>query len=237
MVPATVDNKKEMAKQQPTKPIPDDTRSTQDSPWWIWLVSALLLLHLTAVIVPPLTMQTSNSPAVTHVMDGLAPYVDSAFLNHGYAFFAPNPPEASHLIKYRVEFNDGRPPVEHTFPDLERHWPRLLYHRHFMLSEQLRMAFVPPTPPPGATPEQTGFWRGQRDRYEARWNSFERHLLARHGGDQITMTRVLHFVPPPIVGEDELDLRDPRSYVELDENGNLVNPPSIVPIPNPEPGP
>ena len=222
-----------MAKQQPTKPSPDETEPARARPWWFWDVSVLLVLHLIAVVVPPLTMQTNRSPAVSGSVRTFLPYFDRAFLNHGYAFFAPDPPEASHLIRYRVEFDDGRPPVEHTFPDLERHWPRLLYHRHFMLSEQLRMDFVPPTPPRDAAPEQIGFWRAQRDRYEARWNSFERHLLARHGGDRITMTRVLHFVPPPILGEDELDLRDPRSYVELDDNGNPVNPPSIVP--NPEP--
>ncbi|NIO41435.1 MAG: hypothetical protein GTO41_15415, partial [Burkholderiales bacterium] len=55
------------------------------------------------------------------------------FLDHGYRFFAPEP-GPGHLVRYEVTTSDGAGAAG-QFPDRDRIWPRLLYHRWFMLSE------------------------------------------------------------------------------------------------------
>ena len=194
---------------------------------WRMAISALLVFHLAAIVAPPLAFQTRPSPPVNAMFSTLRWYIDVLYLNHGYAFFAPEP-EPSNLVEYTVEFDDGRSPITETFPDIDRHWPRLLYHRHFMLSEHLNAAFVFPEPPlePERMDEQSKQdyrevierwkidverWDQQRKTYEARWRSFEKHLLTKHDADRITMRRKRHLLPQlPVT--NELDLRDERSY-------------------------
>ena len=63
-------------------------------------------------------------------------YTNLLFINHGYDFFSPDP-GVSHLIKYEV-FNDaGEKLASGQFPHRGEQWPRLFYHRHMMLVEQL----------------------------------------------------------------------------------------------------
>jgi hypothetical protein len=180
-----------------------------------------LLLHLTAVFVSPFAFISSSSEAVSPVAaaiaDPLRPYIDFAYLNHGYAFFAPNP-GPSHLVRWRLEFDDGRTPVEQTFPDVDRHWPRLLYHRHFMLAEQLNSDFVPPQPPDTDDEGQLAGWRRRRAVYAAKWRSYENQLRTRYAADRVTLTRVEHELPSweeVQLGRRRLDAED--SYLDLSE--------------------
>lgn len=62
------------------------------------------------------------------------PYLDLLYLNHGYRFFAPEP-GPSYVMEYEVHREDGRV-IRRRLPDLDRHRPRLLYHRYFMLATQ-----------------------------------------------------------------------------------------------------
>ncbi|MEO1972533.1 MAG: hypothetical protein ABGX07_13310 [Pirellulaceae bacterium] len=60
------------------------------------LVTAGLVFHLLAVVVPPLQLATTSSPVMrSPFMDQVGwvfqPYDGALFLNRGYAFFAPNP--------------------------------------------------------------------------------------------------------------------------------------------------
>ena len=59
------------------------------------------------------------------------------FLNHGYHFFAPEPAPST-LISFEAERADGTKVAGH-FPS-RKSIPRLLYHRHFMLTEHLHAA-------------------------------------------------------------------------------------------------
>lgn len=193
---------------------------------WRWILSGLLLLHVTAVFVAPFTFATSRAPGMASpfaatVMNLLSPYIDAAFLNHGYFFFAPNPGPA-HLVKYRLEFDDGREPVERMFPDLQRHWPRLLYHRHFMLAESLNGRFTPAEPPPevAADPLARAGWQRSRRSYELLRDSYAEHLRSRYGASRVTLTRVEHRLPSPLeVLEQGMRLDDPSLYIELSEEG------------------
>ena len=207
------------------------------------IASALILFQVTAVFWPPFTFagsfgNGSSSPFADGVMSWLRPYASLMFLDHGYFFFAPNPGPA-HLVRFKVEFADGRKPVEGTFPDKQEYRPRLFYHRHFMLAEALYDAYIPPeapqTPPlPARLTEaerqelkaeqeqalaaQTVFWKNRRERYEQLRKSFEDHLLDKYGGSKVTIIRVEHLIPLPDQfkrGGKRLDL--PESYENLPE--------------------
>jgi len=107
------------------------------------VVSILLSGYLFLVILGPL----SNPIASEHLTGPLgrlvAPLHHAIFLGHGYRFFAPEP-GPSHLLLFRIVSSDGEI-VEGKFPDRGQHWPRLLYHRWFMLSESIfeEHAFTP----------------------------------------------------------------------------------------------
>ncbi len=202
------------------------------------IISVLLVFHLTAIFVPPFFFETTSggesSPFARQLLALFQQYVDAAFLNHGYAFFAPDP-GPSHLVRYRLEFDDGRPPVEQTFPDISRHWPRLLYHRHFMLAEQLHSDFVPPEPPPGLDPEQLRNWQRGRDRYVAKWESYKNHLTAKYGAARVELVRIEHLLPPPIIPPGGINLHDPNSFIELSEDA--MPEPLFPDVPRREVGP
>jgi hypothetical protein len=216
---------------------------------WKLLASGLVLLHCTAVFVPPFafacTVGGSSSPFADACMAWLRPYVSLLYLDHGYFFFAPNP-GPSHLVQYRLEFDDGRPPVTGRFPDLARQRPRLLYHRHFMLAEALHSRFVPPEPPPEPSPPpltataeqraqyaltQASYqaaladWRLRRRQYEAMRDSIAAHLRHVYGADRVTLTRIEHRLALP----DEVEhlgkrLDAPDLYTELSEHPQGARP-------------
>jgi len=184
-----------------------------ESPGWTAnqrrLASLAVVLHLAAVILAPLAFATRPSPAIGPMLQLAEPYIDAAHMNHGYAFFAPNPPGASSLLRYRVEFDDGREPITGVLPDRREHWPRLFYHRHFMLSEQLSARWVPAEQPADADPHQ---WKMQRAAYLKAWRSFENHLLKKHDGARVTMEFYDHRPPGVIEALNGKQLNSPDLY-------------------------
>ena len=233
----------------PNRPQADEQQLAGKSPhltgpqsWTRLLISGLLLIHLTAVFWAPFAFASDtggiSSPFAESVAAVLRPYITAMHLDHGYFFFAPNP-GPSHLVDYKVEFEDGRPPAEGRFPDLAKQRPRLLYHRHFMLAEALNNSFIPAEPPPEPSPpsltaskeakaryqlERTEYasglarWRLQRTRYERLKQSFEEHLKSEYGGAQVTLTRVEHANAQPWeVSQERKPLDAPDSYRDLPE--------------------
>jgi hypothetical protein len=215
--------------------------TTPAGPWRPWLkllASALIAFHLPAVFWGPLAFACAGSPLTDSVFAVLRPYLDALYLNHGYSFFAPDV-GPSRLVRYKVEFADGREAITGVFPNLATEQPRLLYHRHFMLSEALSNRFAPPDPPPEPTPppltasaaekarhravqqefaRELAAWQHQRRQYEAMWKSFEQHLLAQYGGSKVTLTRVEHRLALPAeVQYTGRKLNDPTSYIDLPE--------------------
>lgn len=203
------------------------------SPRWRVGLSLVLLLHFLAILVPPFTFATSSgpglaSPFATPWMGAMRAYIDTLFLDHGYFFFAPNPGPL-HLIRAKLEFADGRPPVEVQLPDRNVHWPRLLYHRHFMIAEQFHGSFVPPKPPAeiASDPVRMESWRRGRETYEQRRRAIEQHLQSAYGASQVTVRRIEHSLYGP--GEFE-QLRKPLqsadTYRELPEEFSEMPVPS-----------
>ncbi len=100
-------------------------------------ISLLLLWHLAAVIGRPWEFATQgpfgNSPSASTFYQVVGGYSQFLYLDHGYAFFAPDP-GPSHYFVADVQATNN-PKTQLKFPDLSQQWPRLLYHRHFMLAE------------------------------------------------------------------------------------------------------
>ena len=203
-----------MAKSPPkTEP----TENDQQWPAWLRLtVSAALFLHLAAVIAPPLNFATVGNGPARGVYRLLRPYSQAAYIDHGYFFFAPDP-GASHLVRFRAEFEGDREPLVDLFPDKKKQWPRLLYHRHFMLTEHLHAAYAPPEPPPGLDDRAMAEWSAAREIYEARRNGFKQHLKAKYNAKDIKLTRVEHRPPDPLEFLEGRRLDDEQLYVDLPE--------------------
>lgn len=112
--------------------------------------SVLLVGYLALVILGPLSNPIASPHLTAKAALIAAPLQRATFLGHGYRFFAPDP-GASHRVLFRVydETNGANADahVEATtihdghFPDRNQTWPRLLYHRWFMLSETLYNEF------------------------------------------------------------------------------------------------
>jgi hypothetical protein len=226
------------------KPVAQDEQSpTSKLPGWAKLtISVLVTLHVAAVAAPPLAFicrsRGGESPIAGPLARFVQPYCQALYLDHGYAFFAPDP-GPNHLVDYKVEFNDGRSPVTGRFPNLREERPRLLYHRYFMLSEALNTRFAPPTfapepsPPPltASAAERGRFqgmkkayeadreaWKHSRKQYEAMRASIEGHLKHEFGGDKIQITRIEHRPADPeeiSIEHRTLDAKD--SYREMSE--------------------
>lgn len=117
-----------------------ESSPTMPSRGWRVALSALLLVHLLAVVAPPLSVE--GSPVFVGLSRLLGWYVDPLRLNNGYRFFGPDPPQYSFLVDYEAYRADGTV-VRGRFPDRQAQWPRLLYHRYFMLSSRLTGAAPP----------------------------------------------------------------------------------------------
>ena len=198
-----------------------------DHPWVRRGISLLLLVHVTAVFAAPFqiaaTREGPPSPFAATVHEALFPYIQLARLDQGYQFFAPNP-GPTHLVKYLVEFDDGRKPVEGRFPDLDDQWPRLFYHRHMMLSESLNSLAPPPAYFPSEEAWEASLPRlrdldamadDERMRQDILATDYANHLLRRFGGDRVTVTVVRHNItelPEFLAG---LSPTRDKSYLDL----------------------
>lgn len=203
---------KPASKKQPVK-----KRAVGDLPWhpfWRWLVSLCVVLHLLAVFSAPwnLSIVDALPPGYLPPTDAtgrpqLPPaesvvwqrplvarwlhrtffhdYLNLLYLNHGYEFFAPDP-SGTHVIDFQVTQSDGTV-VEGRLPSHEGQWPRLLYHRHMMLAEQTPMM---------------GPQSGQH---------YADHLATLHGGHS-RMQLKMHLLLSPYRIADEMPLDAPSTF-------------------------
>lgn len=107
------------------------------------IISVLLLLHCIAIFAAPMAGPPPASELSRYVASWFEPYLHGAYFNHGYRFFAPNP-GPSHLVRYEVTLADGST-ESHRFPSTDEQWPRLFYHRHFMVAERVNQLVSMPT--------------------------------------------------------------------------------------------
>jgi hypothetical protein len=175
------------------------------------VVSLLLVWHITAVFMAPMSIAVVMSeptsvsdPARVEVplpvqiaQKRMQWYLDALYLNHGYHFFAPNP-GAGHLIRYWVFDARGNELRTGEFPNSKEYWPRLLYHRYFMLADQCE----------GPTPVESEQTRWKQTYLTA----YARELLRQYGGESVRVQRIIHY---PLFRDDALEGRSltyPETY-------------------------
>ncbi|MFT5300345.1 MAG: hypothetical protein ACI814_001120 [Mariniblastus sp.] len=99
------------------------------------IVSVALLGFLAIVVLGPLSNPLGSAYFSIPLAKAVAPVHQALFLGHGYRFFGPDP-GPSHRILFQGTREDGSTFQGH-FPNRDENWPRLMYHRWFMLSETL----------------------------------------------------------------------------------------------------
>lgn len=178
------------------------------------LASLAILVYLAAVIVPPLAGPPPASELAGRLMQPLRPLVGLLYLGHGYRFFAPDP-GPGHTIRWTMELADGST-RSGSIPDRDADWPRLLYHRRFMVAEKIA-ALVPPLD----APEGVRF--AARQDWQPLVKGVAGNLLAAHDGTQVRLEMVEHFLPGPddvIQQKSEPDLITPLgTYARLKGRG------------------
>jgi hypothetical protein len=155
-----------------------------------WLINAGLILHLTAIIVAPASVSPSSDLARSAWVL-CQPYLEALYLNNGYHFFAPEPGPST-LVAFVAEREDGST-YRGRIPDRNIR-PRLLYHRHFMLSEHMNLA-----------PEEI---------QEQWYRSYALHLGRKYHATKVALTKVTHRLPTMEMVRSGVPLDDPASYDE-----------------------
>ena len=195
------------------------------------IASVLLLAHLAAIVAEPFhffsrTQVRPSAADARWLRQTLAPYVDFMYLSHGYFFFAPNP-GPNHLIRCEIT---PKPPFQSAvgtretsvqFPDRKQQKPRLLYHRHFMLSEFYNTLFTPPELPPDSdqNPTAQAQWQSDRDRYVRLQQDIKKNLGEKFPNHEIRLDRIEHYQPSEFqYFAEHWKLTDPRLYVLLPES-------------------
>jgi hypothetical protein len=174
------------------------------------LVSLAILLHLGCVLLATYTAAPPFSKLSQDLATPFRPYINALDLNHGYRFFAPDP-GPSHLIRYHLEWSDGRR-RDGVFPNLAEESPRLLYHRYFMLSEHLD----------GFYEESRQYPEGSVERRDAEAGlhgfvkSYALELLRRDGASQVRLELVEHGIPTPDQYLNGKRLDDPSLFQTVD---------------------
>ncbi|TWU41993.1 hypothetical protein [Novipirellula artificiosorum] len=191
------------------------------------VLSLVVIFHLLAVVVPPLSFQANGrlgrSPSVESLMNLVRGYAQFLYLDRGYAFFAPDP-GPSHLIQAAISDAQGNM-TETIIPRLEDQWPRLRYHRHFMLAEFLHEIYQPPGPPAELaeiSPIEARLWEQSRSRYEHVRRSIVQHLESENPGQRVVIRRLEHVLPGFVeMANDPIELSDPRLYRVLADQSLL----------------
>lgn len=207
---------------------PEITPAIPPRPWSSglkWLVSAALLIHITAQFLATWNAAPPASDLGQTLATPFQTYIAATRLNQGYRFFAPDP-GPSHLLRFRIfdaagklvvldEFaanedrTEGQLPPPELRVDVLSPQARLLYHRYFMLTEQLDRA-IPRPLPPNAPAEEVAEQAARERAYRAMTDSFARELLRRFGGVRVQMQLLEHNIPRPIDFAGGMTLDDKR---------------------------
>ncbi len=169
--------------------------------WLRVIISLWIVWHFTGVFLAALSLPPSSALVVDIAQGSFMQwYLDALYLNQGHSFFAPEV-GPGHLIRYELFDQSGRPLEQGEWPKNE--WPRLRYHRHFMLADQAGL--------PGEK-EFSDYW--QRKYLEA----YARHLLRMNENAQaVRVTRIAHWPLPRDYALQQRTLTDPEGYEKLME--------------------
>ena len=205
-------------------------------------LSVGILLYLLVVLLGPLSNPIGSENLTLPLGRQIRPVHEALYLGHGYRFFAPDP-GPSHILEYRINAGEPEKEIIARFPDRNEHWPRLLYHRWFMLSETLYTQCS--TLPELSAHRQTMVALSQdidsyrqkgelrtmkklvRDRdvrdqvykistarRDALLRALGEHLLSVHSGESIELYLLERLIPRPYDVQSGVRLNDPRFQSE-----------------------
>ncbi|MGD9714661.1 MAG: hypothetical protein AB7V46_21770 [Thermomicrobiales bacterium] len=176
----------------------DSTPILDEPPSWhvAWKVfaSLMLLFHLVSMVVASYCAGPASELAYA-AYDICGPYAQVLYVNHGYRFFSPEPGPGN-LVEFDALLSDGTRQTE-TMPNRGPggQWPRVFYHRHFMLTE---------------------FLAASRDRpqtLELVLTTYASQFLRTHPEtEEVTLVHVVHMLPPPEFILAGGDLRHESNY-------------------------
>ena len=149
-------------------------------------VSLLVTIYILAVALPPLAGPPPASELASVILQPFRPLVGAFSLSHGYRFFAPNP-GPGHSIQWTLTTDTGTI-LKGSLPDADSDWPRLLYHRRFMIPEKISAMIPPPQAPSEIRRAATRDWQPFAEDIAAR-------LLTEHDGQKITLKLIEHYLP------------------------------------------
>jgi hypothetical protein len=222
-------------------------RTRECKPVYRRFVLAAVLLHLLAVLTEPLAFFSRSdfqvAPEFFGLRQTLAPYVEWMYLDHGYFFFAPNP-GPSHLVAIQQKNDEANSPRRlksdaRFFPDRKSQWPRLLYHRYFMLSEFYNNSFAPTELSEQDKTDRMFVERWESDRrfYESLQSSITKSQSVRRGlvgleSDRIELLRIERPLPSPEqVHRLGRRISDSRDLIVLPEGLETLVPPTVSGVP------
>lgn len=181
---------------------------------WQWLLLLPAMVHLLAVFSEPFHFFTRSdvqtAPDATLLRSWLHPYSQWMYLDHGYFFFAPNP-GPGHLLRISASDDPLAPSAERRFqdsdansdaivrllPDRKSQFPRLLYHRYFMLSEFYYNRYAPYelTPELSRDPVLLQNWKLDRSLYTSIQQSIISHTKNKTGKTFVRLDRLERMLP------------------------------------------
>ena len=187
-----------------------------------YLLLIAFLFHFLGVLSEPLRFfsrsEVQTAPEFAFLSGMMKPYSQFLYMNHGYFFFAPNP-GPGHLIQCTpspssaVDSTSDSSSKNFYLPDRKAHWPRLLYHRYFMLSEFYTSRYAPKqvTEELKKDLEFMPRWAFDKELYDQIRTSIVNSLKHSRGHESIELRRVERLLPDSQqVLKEGWSLNDPR---------------------------
>lgn len=180
---------------------PASTSRTGRRGAWLWksALSLWLVYHFSGLLISPASIQPS-SDLQRDAWLAVGPYLQFISMNQGNHFFAPDPGPST-LVTYVAERKDGSH-VTGQIPDRKTMQPRLLYHRHFMLTEQLA----------GLADAVDLDVETSRRLFDLHLRAIARQVCRQHGAQQVTLSRVTHVLREPEWVQAGMPLQHPENY-------------------------
>jgi hypothetical protein len=169
-------------------------------PSWLRIALSLLIIwHFTGVFLAALTMPVTSQLVYKLCQERpMQWYLDALYMNQQHSFFAPDVGPGN-IIRYELFDQGGQLIEKGELPDRKVHWPRLRYHRHFMLADQADFST-------------------NNEQYRKQWQrafleGFARHLLrSREDAATVRVQRVAHWPIPRTLALEGRKITDPQGY-------------------------
>jgi hypothetical protein len=158
---------------------PESTPARPWPAWACWIVSAILLFHMAALLVRAAADQMVFSPLEADLDRWLGWYVLLINQDFANAYYSPNPDDETPILKAQLEFADGRPDQEIRIPDRSVQ-PHIRYLRQIALAWHLTHELK------DVGSFQYSYWA----------RSYAKHLCRAHPGcSRVTLTVEKHRAP------------------------------------------